>query len=274
LLRVIESGAPYRLCCDATGIAYDTFMTWKREDAEFAAKVEATAAKAALRLLSKIEAHAQDNFAAVSWILERRFPELFSRPEVQLNLIQQNNVALNSLSITISEAEVKQIEAQASTERERAKQMFTRYRAGTVDYGNGEQHRILDVETERVASNEAEPMPDEDETVQQSVKQKFAQYKPEQPVAQPLPPILHKEGDEKKTVFWYQFVSGDNRRLVEKRTAFYVVREIVFESVGPRYCQSVVFESEPITVRDVLRVIERLSGPAGWQLLQRKAGLV
>jgi hypothetical protein len=36
----------------------------------------------------------------------------------------------------------------------------------------------------------------------------------------------------------------------------------------------VAFKTEPITVSDVLAVIERLcGGPAGWQLLQRKAGL-
>jgi hypothetical protein len=107
-------------------------MTWKREDVEFAAKVEATAAKAALRLLSKIEAHAQDNFAAASWILERRFPELFSRPEVQLNL--QTNVVQNNLSIVVAPEELREIEAQAAPSRDKVRRMFAAYRPGL---GNG-----------------------------------------------------------------------------------------------------------------------------------------
>jgi hypothetical protein len=248
-------------------------MTWKREDPKFAARVEEASAKAALRLLAKIEKQADQNFAASSWILERRFPELFSRPEVQLNLIQQNNTTLNTLSITISADEVKQIESQASLEREKARQMFAAYRQTTVDYGNDERNqRIMDVEAEQVASKEAEPMSDEDEAVQQSVQQKFAQYRPEQSTGRP--PIVRKDGDERSQAFWSQFVDGDGARLVEKATALFTVKQIVLEAVGPRYCQSVVFEDEPISVRNVLRAIERFSGPAGWQALNRKSGYI
>ena len=95
-------------------------MDWKRTDPDLAARVEKTAAQSAMRLLGKIETHAQENFAAASWILERRFPELFSRPEVQLNLIQQNNVTENRLSITISEQEVREIEDEAAPERKKS----------------------------------------------------------------------------------------------------------------------------------------------------------
>jgi acyl-CoA-binding protein len=190
-----------------------------------------------------------------------------SRPEVQLNLVQQNNTTVNSLTITISAEEVKELETQAAPERERVKQMFAAYRQGTIDYSDGEKPRILDVQAEQVDTESTE-----DAATRESVRQKFAEYRPEQPVAQA--PIVHKEGDEKKSVFWYQFVSGNNRRLVEKRTAFYVVREIVLESVGPRFAQSIVFESEPISVARVLRMIEKLSGPAGWQVLLKKSDYI
>jgi hypothetical protein len=55
LLRTIETGLPYTLCCRLVGISYNSFMTWKREDPAFNQEVEAAAAKAAARLLSKIE---------------------------------------------------------------------------------------------------------------------------------------------------------------------------------------------------------------------------
>jgi hypothetical protein len=76
LLRAIETGLPYNLCCRLVGISYDSFITWKREDPEFNPKVETVTAKAAARLLAKIERQARNNFAAAAWILMRRFPEM------------------------------------------------------------------------------------------------------------------------------------------------------------------------------------------------------
>jgi hypothetical protein len=267
LMQVIATGAPYVICCRAVGIHFDTFMGWKQTDAEFAAKVEQASAKAALRLLGKIEKQADQNFAAASWILERRFPEIFSRPEVQLNLIQQNNVALNSLSITISAEEVKQLEDEAAPERERVKQMFAAYRQGAVDYGQDENQRILDVDVEQ-----AETESTGDEATQESVRKKFARYRPEEPVAQP--PIIYKEGAEKSSAFWDLFANGDPQRTVEYRTAVFVAKEIIRLTVGPRFAQSVSFDPECLRVEDVLTEIQRLSGPAGYQLLLKRSGYV
>src|SRR6516165_3390263 len=103
LLRAIETGLPYNLCCRLVGISYDSFITWKREDPEFNQKVEAAAA----------------------WILERRFPELFSRPEVQLNL--SNTTSHNTQVITISLEEAERIEAEAAPIREAARQLLEEY---------------------------------------------------------------------------------------------------------------------------------------------------
>ena len=113
LLRAIETGLPYTLCCRLVGISYDSLMTWKREDPEFNQKVEAAAAKAAARLLATVERQARNNFAAAAWILERRFPELFSRPEVQLSVSNTANHK-RSLSLTISLEEAERIEAEAA----------------------------------------------------------------------------------------------------------------------------------------------------------------
>jgi hypothetical protein len=241
-MKAIATGAPYIICCRAVGIHFDTFMGWKQTDPEFAAKVEQTSAKAALRLLGKIEKQATNNFAACSWILERRFPELFSRPEVQLNLIQQNNVTENHLSITISSQEVREIEAQAEPVREKVRKMVEAYRPGAVGNGNGSGERAVDI--------------------------------PPSPVEKPtedLAPITTKKD---KPEFWFLFASGSGERAVSKEVAIYVASTIVNETVGRGLGQQaiVAFKSEPITVADVLAVIERLcGGPAGWQHLQRKA---
>jgi hypothetical protein len=55
-------------------------MDWKRRDREFARQVERVAAQGALKRLKKIEQHGEENFAALSWMLERRYPQEFSRP--------------------------------------------------------------------------------------------------------------------------------------------------------------------------------------------------
>jgi hypothetical protein len=254
------------------GITPWTMCHWRRIPEFSEALKKATALRLQNRL-KKIEMGA-DGWQGAAWLTERLMPLRYSRPELQLNLIQQNNVAMNALSITISEKEVREIEDSAVTERENVKQMFARYRQGAVDYNaghsQGEKPRIVDVETEQVASNEAEPISDEDETVQQSVKRKFSQYNP----ATAQPPLVHREGDEKKEVFWAQFTDGDGSRLVEKRTALLVTRTIVLESVGPRFAQGIVFESEPISVGSVLRKIEALSGSAGYQTLLKKTGYI
>ena len=63
---------------------------------------------------------------------------------------------------------------------------------------------------------------------------------------------------------------------MSKEVAIYVAATIVNETIGHGFGNQaiVAFKSEPITVSDVLSVIERLcGGPAGWQLMQRKAKL-
>src|SRR5258707_3611089 len=92
LLDAISAGAPYSLACKPAGIHVDTFHGWRRDDPNFALQVEQVAARGALKRLKKIEQHGEDNFAALSWMLERRYPEMFSKPEVQLNVGIKNNV--------------------------------------------------------------------------------------------------------------------------------------------------------------------------------------
>jgi hypothetical protein len=90
----------------------------------------------ALRLLGKIEKQADENFSAAAWLLERRFVEVFARPEVQLNLVHQNNATVNALSITIAPQEIREIEAVAEPVRASVRQMFERYKP---NHDNGEE---------------------------------------------------------------------------------------------------------------------------------------
>jgi hypothetical protein len=242
LLAAVETGAPYRIACSACGISSDTFTEWRRKDPVFARQVEIAAGKTALRLLKKIEANADQNFSAAAWILERRFPNDFSRPEVQLN-IQQNNVTQNNgLVINITETEIREIEAAAEPIRGSVAEMFAQYRPA-LENGNGqveEQKQVVEAEAQVIEA-----------------------------------PIVRQPGDENSAAFWSLFV-GDPARLVERSTAAFVVRIIVSETVRGGQCPRVDFDNGIVRVADCLHAIERIVGAgsaAGWQRLQQKAGI-
>jgi hypothetical protein len=248
MLATARSGLPLKFVAQAGGIAYDVFLDWRGRDPEFDRALEEA------RLASVQERWEQimklgngteekpGDWKALAWSLERTEAASFARPEVQLNLIQQNNVTENHLSITISSQEAKQIEAQAEPVREKVRKMVAAYRLGQGN-GNGSGVRTVDVQAEPVEK------PPED-----------------------LTPITSKDD---KPEFWFQFC-GSGERAVSKEVAIYVAATIVNETVGRGLGQQaiVAFKTEPIKVADVLSVIERLcGGPAGWQHLQRKANL-
>jgi hypothetical protein len=62
----------------------------------------------------------------VCWMLERKYPQQFARPEIQLSYT--SNYTQNNLSINISTAEAKAIEAAAEPVRQNVKAMFEKYR--------------------------------------------------------------------------------------------------------------------------------------------------
>jgi hypothetical protein len=69
-------------------------------------------------------------FSACAWLLERRFPESFSRPERQSHLAIQNNLVENSLTINVTAGEAADIERRAAPIRESVQKMFERCRPG------------------------------------------------------------------------------------------------------------------------------------------------
>jgi transposase len=86
LFEAIRIGVPYKLACMAAGITYDCFGNWRREDPAFDAEVEQAAAQPAVKLFKTIREQAPETWQAGAWSLERRYPEMFARPEAQLQL--------------------------------------------------------------------------------------------------------------------------------------------------------------------------------------------
>jgi hypothetical protein len=65
---------------------------WCNNDERFREQVALAEAEAIKANLETIKAASRDNWPAAAWLLERRHPELFARPEVQLNVGIQNNM--------------------------------------------------------------------------------------------------------------------------------------------------------------------------------------
>jgi hypothetical protein len=97
----------------------------------------------------------EETFAALSWLLERRHPDLFSRPEIQLNMIAQHNEVENNLVINIAGQEYAAIESEAEPIREKIAGMIAKYRSST---GNGDSG-VRDIEASPVIEAEKEQPP-------------------------------------------------------------------------------------------------------------------
>jgi hypothetical protein len=256
ILEVARSGLPLKFAAQAGDITYDALLSWQQRDPEFARELSQARLAAVEQKWQLIQKAAEDRLDAdgnlvkagdwksLAWSLERAWPAEFARPEIALSL--NNNFTQNTLSITISAAEADQIEAQSEPVRQKVAAMFAAYQP-LRGRGNGEGPRTVELEAEP-ASRAAE-----------------------------LAPIERRAGDEQRPTFWLQFVSSDGERRVEKNCAIFVTKMITDEVVGRgRGNQAIVaFKNDPITVGEVISVIEKLcGGPSGFQLLQRKAGYV
>jgi hypothetical protein len=126
ILKGIESGWPYVVACSSAGTTYESFSTWVRTDEYFAAQVAKAEAVAIRTNLELIQEAAPDKiWPAAAWLLERRHPELFARPEVQLNLIQQNNIntgasAQNFETLVLSDLQFSELSKKPGYEHRKA----------------------------------------------------------------------------------------------------------------------------------------------------------
>jgi len=103
-----------------------------------------------------------DGWQGTAWLVERLYPHRFSRPELQISLQNTFNQTTNALSIVISKEEAQQIEEEAEKSRVKVREMIAAYRPAALGNGNGFQSQ--------------------DAMVSESVRQKFAAYRPSTPM--------------------------------------------------------------------------------------------
>jgi hypothetical protein len=85
ILSGISEGLPLHAAAALGGVHYDTLLQWRKEDPDFEQQVKVANSRAIETTMEMIRAAVPTDWRAGAWILERRFPEDFSRPEVQLN---------------------------------------------------------------------------------------------------------------------------------------------------------------------------------------------
>jgi len=244
LLAAIETGAPYRIACMACGISADSFANWRRKDPVFAKRVEVAAGKTALRLLKKIEKNADENFSAAAWVLERRFPESFSRPEIQLAAVH-NQISLTSNTLVVTAETAGALAARSAPIHAKIDQLF-------ANHANGREAslRQLEAPTESTKSTNGHlPAPE-----------------------MKSPPITMPAG-KLTGPWWVQLVKGDNTREVERETAIKICRLILEDVLGKQRAQTIAIEFDPdwpILLRDVHGKLESLCGARGWAALTKR----
>jgi len=96
LLAAIEGGATFGLACELVGISYVVFCLWRRQDQEFAARVDAASARGDMARIRKVEQHGDQDWRAPAWLLERRRPLEYGRQAAQINVTANAAAAVSA----------------------------------------------------------------------------------------------------------------------------------------------------------------------------------
>ena len=109
LVAAVETGVSIESACSIAGIHRSTWYEW-RERPEIEARLDRALAIAESRLLDSIREAGRDDWRASAWILERRYPETWSkRSELQaggsLEVVVRRGEKLDVNSLSDSELE-------------------------------------------------------------------------------------------------------------------------------------------------------------------------
>jgi hypothetical protein len=240
LLDAVASGAPFTLACDAVGLGHQTFQDWRRADPDFDAEVHQAVARATINRLREIDRQGRDGaWTALAWLCERRHPESFGRPEVQLNQqFNSSTMTVNSLTISVELADELEKRSKAiNAEVDKISEAYEARRSSPRVNGTG-QDQIREVESSLVV----------DTTIT-------------------LPPPISRHPN-----WWAQLSKGDGHRPITVEAATYIIKTVAVDALGPQRASGVKIDLDDgsITLRDVWDALESLCGPSGWAALVKR----
>jgi hypothetical protein len=178
ILAGIEAGWPYVVACRCAGVSYDVFKLWCRTDDRFAQEVQLAEAQAIQANLDTIKAASRDNWPAAAWLLERRHPEMFSKPEVQLNLAVQQNLNTAERSISLELVVIKDLEFLALQKHPDYTHHPNRSPVREVEVELSGTLTKKGVNGQIISQSEAKAIETQAESVNQRVRQMFRAYRP------------------------------------------------------------------------------------------------
>ena len=94
LVEAIEAGATFKLACELVSITEVVFCLWRREDPDFAARVDAASAKGDLARIKTIDGYGAQDWGAPAWLLERRRPMEYGRQTAAAINVSANAAAV------------------------------------------------------------------------------------------------------------------------------------------------------------------------------------
>jgi hypothetical protein len=191
---------------------------------------------AALWLLKKIEKNADENFSAAAWMLERRFPDTFSRPEIQLGVAMQINSTANHV-LTITAEQAENLSKRNSVINKQLDEVAKEYESRRGS-GDGATEMIREVESSSSLVENTDAIT--------------------------LPPAAGRTPG-----WWKTLSSGDGSRAITEAAAEFVLKDIASEVLGSARGSGVrgEWDSDVPALSDLWEALESACGPAGWAAL-------
>jgi AraC-like DNA-binding protein len=98
----VSKGIPMRQAAQALGISESTFHRWRREKDDFAEMIDQAIGVSESRLITEISVN--EDWRAKAWILERRFPERWSKRE-QIDMNVSKSEGLEEIKLMMKQTD-------------------------------------------------------------------------------------------------------------------------------------------------------------------------
>ena len=79
ICKALNTGLSIRSSCNLANISESTYYRWYKENSDFRAAIKKSYAEFEFKALSEIEDQGKKDWRAIAWILERRYPDGWSK---------------------------------------------------------------------------------------------------------------------------------------------------------------------------------------------------
>jgi hypothetical protein len=113
ILRGIRLGLHAERAAQAAGVSVGAFKMWKKRHPEFVASIKEAEATAEQGFLARLLRHTEKQWTACAWMLERRWPERWSKREhVEVSTKGEAEQLLSDLAAMRAKSQTKPDAAQ------------------------------------------------------------------------------------------------------------------------------------------------------------------